>query len=173
MFVHNILRIQKIRSFASIITHEFPRTTIIPMDSFSLYIIYNKLFTWIHSFTIFFYVNFLVYPALLVPIDSSRTIFINGSKPRKTPSTVIPVGSLTRTFLSMNFLSSGGWAAAMLISFTRKNKLLFPRIKNWLEITWMKWMIKNQKRFVCLLLLLWYSAEFSEFMLDHTVTLAM
>ena len=121
----------------------------------------------------FFYVNFLVYPALLVPIDSSRTIFINGSKPRKTPSTVIPVGSLTRTFLSMNFLISGGWAAAMLISFTRKNKLLFPRIKNWLEITWMKWMIKNQKRFVCLLLLLWYSAEFSEFMLDHTVTLAM
>ena len=95
----------------------------------------------------FFYVNFLVYPALLVPIDSSRTIFINGSKPRKTPSTVIPVGSLTRTFLSMNFLSSGGWAAAMLISFTRKNKLLFPRIKNWLEITWMKWIIKIQKRF--------------------------
>ena len=87
----------------------------------------------------FFYVNFLVYPALLVPIDSSRTIFINGSKPRKTPSTVIPVGSLTRTFLSMNFLSSGGWAAAMLISFTRKNKLLFPRIKNWLEITWNGW----------------------------------
>ena len=107
----------------------------------------------------FFYVNFLVYPALLVPIDSSRTIFINGSKPRKTPSTVIPVGSLTRTFLSMNFLSSGGWAAAMLISFTRKNKLLFPRIKNWLEM----------KTFFCLLLLLWDSAEF---MLDHTVTLA-
>ena len=115
-------------------------------------------------YNFFFYVNFLVYPALLVPIDSSRTIFINGSKPRKTPSTVIPVGSLTRTFLSMNFLSSGGWAAAMLISFTRKNKLLFPRIKNWLEMD-----DQNSKTFFCLLLLLWDSAEF---MLDHTVTLA-
>ena len=109
----------------------------------------------------FFYVNFLVYPALLVPIDSSRTIFINGSKPRKTPSTVIPVGSLTRTFLSMNFLSSGGWAAAMLISFTRKNKLLFPRIKNWLEMDDQN-VIKIQKRFfVCCCYEIQFSQGFS------------
>ena len=100
----------------------------------------------------FFYVNFLVYPALLVPIDSSRTIFINGSKPRKTPSTVIPVGSLTSTFLSMNFFSSGGWAAAMLISFTRKNKLLFPRIKNWLEMDDQKSKFKNVFLFVVIVM---------------------